>query len=101
MRRIDIVNSLLLMTLLAIAILSLLQSVSLQHSKSVSLQHSILVDGLLVVLISVAVALDAVDWMAEYVHCRSIRLATQRHYLIVVLTVLWLFEAISFSYYCL
>ena len=38
MRRIDIVNSLLLMSLLAIAILSLLQSVSLQHS--------IVVDGL-------------------------------------------------------
>lgn len=53
MRRIDIVNSLLLMSLLAIAILSLLQSVSLQHS--------IVVDGLLVALISVAVALDAVD----------------------------------------
>ena len=93
MRRIDIVNSLLLMSLLAIAILSLLQSVSLQHS--------IVVDGLLVALISVAVALDAVDWMAEYVHCRSIRLATRRHYLMVVLIVLWLFEAISFSYHCL
>lgn len=93
MRRIDVVNSLLLMSLLAIAILSLLQSVSLQHS--------IVVDGLLLLLISVAVALDAVDWMAEYVHCRSICLATRRHYLIVVLLVLWVVEAISFSYHCL